>query len=74
MDMIFVKKQVHSVCALRLQHVSPCGQWWKDNTPLEGNWGTAVKIQMCMPLTKQVNLQEFILQIYTRQQNDLCTQ
>ena len=37
--------------------------YMKDNTPLEDNLETAVKIQMCIPSTQQLCCQEFILHI-----------
>ena len=36
---------------------------------LQSNLGMAVQILMCMPLTKQLYSQEFILYIYSHQQN-----
>ena len=38
--------------------------------PFGEQLGAAVRIQMCLPLTKQLYLQEFTLHVY--QQNDLC--
>lgn len=47
-------------------NVSTHGQWQNINTLLKGNLGTAVKMQMCMPLTQQLYFQEFNLKYISK--------